>query len=205
MKKGQDTRSRILDVAEVSVLAKGFNATSIDEIVAATNITKSGFFYHYPDKNALARDLLQRYIDNENVIFDDLFARAKELDDDPLHTLLIGLKMLAELLNDIPNGHPGCLIASVCYQDRLFDLQVRDLNKQALLSWRNRFRNLFEDITAVYPPREPVDLDTLSDMFSSVIEGGIILARALNEPDAAAAQVMQFRTYIKLLFSPRTA
>jgi TetR/AcrR family transcriptional repressor of nem operon len=40
-----DTRARILAVAESAVLAKGFASTSIDEIVAAVGITKSGFFY----------------------------------------------------------------------------------------------------------------------------------------------------------------
>jgi len=43
-RKGTDTRERILDVAEAAVLEKGFAATSIDELVAAVSITKSGFF-----------------------------------------------------------------------------------------------------------------------------------------------------------------
>ena len=53
MGKGSATRSRILDVAQEAVLAKGFDATSIDEIVASAEITRSGFFYHFRDKNAL--------------------------------------------------------------------------------------------------------------------------------------------------------
>lgn len=203
MAKGTDTKIRILDVAEKAILEKGFDATSIEEIIAALNISKSGFFYHYPDKNALARALLQRYLDNENKLFDDLFARAKELDDDPLHTLLIGLKMMAELLDDLPNGHPGCRVAAVCYQDRLFDPKVRDLNRDGLLSWRHRFRSMFEDIVAIYPPKEPVDLDHLADMFAGVTEGGIILGRALGQPHVVGAQVMQYRTYVKLLFTTR--
>ncbi len=50
-RKGADTRERILDVAEASVLDKGFFATSIEEVIAAVGITKSGFFYHLKDKN----------------------------------------------------------------------------------------------------------------------------------------------------------
>ena len=56
-------RERILEVAEEAVLAKGFAATSIEEIITAVGITKSGFFYHFPDKSDLAKALLQRYID----------------------------------------------------------------------------------------------------------------------------------------------
>ena len=59
-RKGADTRERILDVAEASVLDKGFAATSIEEVIAAVGITKSGFFYHFRDKNELAKALLVR-------------------------------------------------------------------------------------------------------------------------------------------------
>ena len=199
-----DTKGRILDIAEASVLEKGFEATSIDEIVAAANISRSGFFYHFRDKNALARAMLERYIETEDKLYDDLFSRARELNDDPLHSMLIGLKMLAELLEDLPEGHPGCVIAATAYQDRLFDQGVRDLNRQAILAWRQRFRTMFEDIAAVYKPREPVDLDALGDMVSSVVEGGLVLQRALREPHTASAQILQFRTYLKLLFAHQT-
>lgn len=205
MAKGSDTKARILDIAEAAVLEKGFEATSIDEIVASAEISRGGFFYHFQDKNALARAMLERYIDVENALYDDLFARAKELNDDPLHSMLIGLKMLAEMLDDMPNGHPGCVIAATAYQDRLFDKGVRDLNRRAILEWRKRFRAMFEEIAAVYVPREDINLDALGDMVSSVVEGGLVLQRALGEKNTAAEQIMLLRSYLKLLFSPRIA
>lgn len=202
MARGQDTRKDILDVAEKAILQKGFEATSIEEIVTAVGITKSGFFYHFPDKNSLAHDLIQRYIETETQLFDNLFDRARELNEDPLHAMLIGLKLLAELLDDLPNGHPGCLVASACYQDRLFDENVRNLNKQAMLSWRKRFHKMFCEIAEQYPPKEDVDLLALGDMVSTIVDGGIIVARAMNEPDVLVKQVLQLRTYVKLLFTP---
>ena len=197
-----DTRSRILDIAEASVLDKGFEATLIEEIVAGAEISRGGFFYHFKDKNALARAMLERYIETEEQLYDDLFARARELNDDPLHCMLIGLKLLAEQLADMPSGHPGCVIASAAYQDRLFDEGVRDLNRQAILAWRKRFRGMFDEIAAVYEPREPVNMDALGDMVSGVVEGGLVLQRALREHNNASEQIMLFRTYLKLLFAP---
>src|SRR6187431_3632322 len=126
-RRGSETRERILEIAEAAVLAKGFAATSIDELIAAISITKSGFFYHFRDKGELARALLARYIERENDLFDDLFTRADELNEDPLHGFLVGLKMMSEMFADLPNGHPGCVVASFCYQDRLFDKDVREL------------------------------------------------------------------------------
>src|SRR4029450_12565414 len=127
-RKGEDTRGPILDAAEASVLEKGFAATSIEELIAAVAIPKSGFFYHFKDKGELAKALLTRYIEREDALFDELFARADELNEDPLHGFLVGLKMLSELLSDLPGGHPGCLVASYCYQVRPFNKEVRKLN-----------------------------------------------------------------------------
>lgn len=199
-RKGAATRDQILDAAEPAVLAKGFAGTSIDELIAAVGITKSGFFYHFKDKGALAKALLERYIAREDALFDELFSRADELNEDPLHGFLVGLKMLSELLADLPNGHPGCLIAAYCYQDRLFDREVRELNTRATLGWRRRFRDRLDRIAARYPLRADVDLDDVADMLLVVADGGIILSKAVGDTSLLARQVLLYRDYLRHLF-----
>jgi TetR/AcrR family transcriptional regulator, transcriptional repressor for nem operon len=199
-RKGEETRERILDAAETSVLEKGFAATSIEELIAAVGITKSGFFYHFKDKGALAKALLVRYIEREDALFDELFGRADELNEDPLHGFLVGLKMLSELLADLPGGHPGCLVASYCYQDRLFDKEVRELNAAAVLGWRRRFRTRLEVIAKRYKPRIKVDLDDLADMLSAIADGGIILAKVTKDKDALPRQVLLYRDFVRSVF-----
>src|SRR5690606_32206766 len=96
MRKGMATRERILVIAEAAVLAKGFGATSIDELIAEAGITRSGFFYHFRDKNELARGLLERYERQNEQFLAAIFGRARELSDDPLQSFLIGLTLFAE-------------------------------------------------------------------------------------------------------------
>lgn len=199
--KGEATREQLLDTAEAAVLEKGFAGTSIEELIAAVGITKSGFFYHFRDKGALAKALLERYIAREDRLFDELFGRADELTDDPLHGFLVGLKMLAELLADLPKGHPGCMVAAVTYQERLFDQEVRDLNTAAVLSWRARFRDRLGRIAERYPARISVNLDDLADMLSVVADGGIILAKAVDDREALARQVLLYRDFVRLVFA----
>ena len=79
--KGGQTRRRILEVAQDAILAKGFDATSIEEIVAAAEITKSGFFYHFRDKNELARALLEMSIEVDRELLCDVFRRGHELSE----------------------------------------------------------------------------------------------------------------------------
>ena len=199
-RKGGDTRERILDAAESAVLDKGFAATSIEELIAAVGIKKSGFFYHFKDKGELAKTLLVRYIEREEALFDEIFARADELNEDPLHGFLVGLKMLSELMADLPGGHPGCLIAAYCYQDRLFDREVQALNTAAVLAWRKRFRARLDLIAARYPPRIAIDLDDLADMLAAIADGGIILSKVVKDEDALPRQLMLYRDFVRAVF-----
>lgn len=205
MGKGEATRERILEIAEAAVLAKGFGATSIDEVIAEAGLTKSGFFYHFRDKNALAREMLRRYVETNDRLFDEIFTRGHELSDDPLQAFLISLKLLAEIMADLPNGHPGCLIASICYQERLFDREVRDLTTQSVRSWNAHFRGILDGIAVVYPPRESIDLDDLAEMISCIVDGAIIMSKTLNDPKRLERQILLFRSCVKLVFaSPLT-
>jgi TetR/AcrR family transcriptional repressor of nem operon len=205
LSKGEATRARLLDLAEEAVLQKGFSATTIEELIVAAGITKSGFFYHFRDKNDLAQALLRRYIERHNDIIDDMFRRSAELTDDPLQGFLIGLKFFADMLSDLPRTHPGCIVASFCYQDQQFSRDIRDLNAEGIRAWRARIYDRLQTIAARHPPRAGVEIEALADMCTAIIEGGIILSRSLDEKPMLARQVMAYRNYVKLAFEPREA
>jgi AcrR family transcriptional regulator len=204
MTKGEATRQRILDAAQAAILEKGFSATSIDELIAECGLTKGGFFYHFKDKTDLAKTLLRRYLAQDEAVYDDIFGRARSMLDDPLQVFLAGLKLLADVMGDMPNGHPGCVVAVACYYERMFDRELRAINAEGVLQWRRRFRGMLDDIATRYQPREPVDLDELADMVSSVLEGGIIISRALGDPQSLKRQILTFRLMMMALFVPRT-
>jgi len=201
-RRGSETRERILEIAEAAVLAKGFAATSIDELIAAVGITKSGFFYHFKDKGELARAMLLRYLDRDKALLDNLFSRADELNEDPLHGFLVGMKLFAEMMANLPEVHPGCLAASFCYQDQLFNREIRRLNAEGMLAWRIRFRERLDVIAKRYPPRHAVDLDALADMIATLVEGGLILGRALNDITILPRQVLLYRDFVRSVFAP---
>jgi AcrR family transcriptional regulator len=207
MRKGEETRERILEIAESSVLAKGFGATSIEEVIAEAGITKSGFFYHFKDKSELARAMMLRYVEKNDRIFDDVFDRGRQLSDDPLQSFLITLKLLAEVMGDLPNGHPGCLLATFVYQERLFDREVRALTTDEVRKWSERFRAALAGVAEAYPPQDTVDINDVGDMFSCLIDGSIIMSRALGDSSILQRQILAFRSFVKMLFTPaaRTA
>ena len=198
--KGERTREKILDVAYESIVQKGFAATSIEELVEAAGITKSGFFYHFRDKNDMARQLFDRFLAEDEAIVDMLERRAHELSDDPLQSFLIFLNLYAQVMDDMQSLHPGCLVATVTYQERLFDAEVKRMNVEFLLRMRRRFAGSLAKIAAKYPPRAEVDLDALADHLTAIVEGAIVLSKALRDEGLMGRQTRLFRNHIKLLF-----
>jgi TetR/AcrR family transcriptional repressor of nem operon len=203
--KGERTRQKLLDLAQESIVEKGFNATSIEELVDAAGITKSGFFYHFRDKTDLSRQLVERWIDDDNATWDAMEKRARELSDDPLQSFLIFIKLFAETMDELPAVHPGCLVAAITYQARAFDPEVKRLSAEGLELWRGRFKAWIKEIAAVYPPRVPIDLEALADHLNVLADGGIVSSRIYEDKLLIGRQARMFHDLVKALFQPLPA
>lgn len=199
--KGAATRERLLEIAEAAIVAKGFSNTSIDEIIAEAGLTKSGFFYHFSDKTELAKALLHRFLRDDAAMMDGLWARGRELSDDPLQALLITLKLFAEQFADLEETHPGCIVAAIAYHDRQFNDEVRGLNAQAVEAWRARLRGSFAEIEKVYRPRIEIDTRHLADMLCTIVDGALIVGRVVDEPRLVHEQVMLYRQLLRGVFA----
>lgn len=198
--KGERTRARILDAAYEAIIRKGFAGTSIDELVEATGITKSGFFYHFRDKGDLARQLLERFLSEEDAVLDTLKARAKQLVDDPLQQFLLFLNLYAEMVDEMEALHPGCLVAAFVYQEQVFDREVRRLNSEAVMRWRDSSLAWLEEIDRKHKPVVPVDRLALADALSAIVEGAIVLAKALDDRALIGRQLRLFRDMVKTTY-----
>lgn len=132
------------------------------------------------------------------------YARASELRDDPLQRLLIMMKLYAEVMDGLSAVPSGCVAATLAYEESQFDRRVRARMHQASLHWRAAFRRMLDQITALYPPREAVDLDAVADFCSGAVQGAIVIAKMRQDMRVMGEQVMVLRSYLKLLFRPET-
>ncbi|WPU99054.1 TetR/AcrR family transcriptional regulator [Mucilaginibacter sp. cycad4] len=58
MSRAETTRSYILQKSFDLIYQKGYQATSIDEIIATTQVTKGAFFYHFKNKEEMGLALI---------------------------------------------------------------------------------------------------------------------------------------------------
>lgn len=198
--RSNSSRERILSTAESIILQRGYAGTTIEDILHKASITKGGFFYHFDGKTDLARALVERYIEMDSRVFQGLSDRADSLSEDPLQRTLLFLNLFAEMVAGMTDVHPGCLVASFTYETQQFDDEIRNLMERGMLEWRGMIAGRLNQIIARYPPRIDVSVDALADMFSSTLEGGIILARIYGDNRALIDQVQSYRNHLRLVF-----
>ena len=194
-------RERLLDLAEAALLTKGYGATSIEELVAEAGITKGGFFYHFRDKNDLACALLERAIAREGERLHAHFAAAARRHDDPLERLSAVLERIAESASEADSGRCGSLVGTFCNTPGVLDDRGRELLGKALASSREPFAEALREIAERYPIRDEIGLDAVADRVFGTLEGGVVMAKALAEPDILAEQLRLLRSYLSLLFT----
>jgi TetR/AcrR family transcriptional repressor of nem operon len=195
------TRDRLLDAAQEGIDRNGFAATSIERIIAGAGVTKGTFFYHFKTKNDLARALIDRFAAADREVLIGGMSRAENLSDDPLQQLLIFVGLMIEVAQELDETpHPGCLIATYCFEGGLFDEDTKAVIADAITGWRQVVGDKLRAAAAATPPVKDVDLDSLADMISVLFEGAFVVARSTTTRAVFVDQLRHYRTYLQLLF-----
>lgn len=196
----EKTRERILDAAQALILDHGFGATTVEAVVGRAGITKGAFFHHFRSKADLARALIERFAALDRAHLEHHLARAEKLAHDPLQQVLTLIALYEEEFEGFQEPYPGCLFASYIYENKLFEASTIDVLRESTLMWRRVMLAKLEQVAAVHPPRVPVDLESLADLFYSLTEGAFIMTKTLNDKTLLGRQARHLRTYLELLF-----
>lgn len=199
-RSGVATRERILDAAEALVFDHGFSATSIDKVLDKAGVTKGAFFYHFKSKADLGRAFVARYAERDVAHLDATMARAEKLARDPLQQVLIFVGLFQEEAEALIEPAPGCLFASYLYERMEYPEEVAGIAHEALLRWRAVLAEKLDAVSGAHPPRMPVDLEALADGLTAAIEGGYVMAKALDDPAVFVAQLDLYKQHLELLF-----
>ncbi len=195
------TRQKILDTAEEMLHRQGYAATSIDQIIEQVGITKGSFFYHFKTKGELAKALIDRFAAGDGEILRSCMERAERLSADPLQQLLIFVGLLLEVAEGLDdNPQPGCLFATYCFEQGLFEEETYAVISRAILNWRRALGEKLRLAAKAHPTVMEVDPDSVADMLTVLFEGAFVLSRSLQGRGVFAAQIRHYRSYLQLLF-----
>ena len=200
IKKGESTREKILSVAEVMILERGFSGTSLNDIVAGSGLTKGAFFHHFSGKDELAAAVVKRYTHKDLSRFEAFSKQAAKLADDPLQEVMIFLKLFEDFLEELNAPPSGCVFATYTYEKQLFNMGIQNLVTDGFKGWSKYYEVKFRKLLKARKPKTPVTAKDLAEMIMAIIEGGFVISRSYSDKTLTIRLSKQFRNYLKLLF-----
>lgn len=195
---GSSAKTKILNAALMLIRAKGYAATTVDDLCAASGVTKGAFFHHFDSKVDLALAAAQHW----SKVTGELFARAPyHRHADPLERVLGYLDFRKELLTgDVAEF--TCLVGTMVQETFASSPPIRAACEASI---SGHAANIETDIAEAMRQRGlnvEWTAKSLALHTQVVLQGAFILAKAKDEAKMAAASIDHLRRYIEYLFNP---
>jgi TetR/AcrR family transcriptional repressor of nem operon len=191
-------KTKLLDAAMHVIRAKGYSATTVDDICDEAGVTKGGFFHHFESKEDLGVGAAAHF----GAMAEKLFATApyqtsaKAVDrlfgyvDFRKELLRGGLAeftcLLGTLVQEAYETHPP--IREAC--DKHISAHAAMLEADIALALKET------GVKASWSP------SSLAFHIQAVIQGSLILAKAKYGPEIAADCLDHLRLYLETIFRP---
>ena len=190
-------RTKLLEAALHLIRAKGYSATTVDELCASAGVTKGAFFHHFASKEALGVAAADYWSETTS----GLFAGADyHRHADPLDRVLGYIDFRAELIDGPIEGFT-CVVGTMSQEAYLSSPAIREACAASIFG---HTATLEADIDQAISGHgvSGVSGKSLATHTQAVLQGAFILAKASGEPALARDSVAHLKRYFELLFRP---
>ncbi|MCG8484291.1 MAG: TetR/AcrR family transcriptional regulator [Clostridia bacterium] len=131
-KKIKEPRKEILKISQQLFNTKGFEQTSINEIMRNVGMAKGGFYYYFESKDEILDELVNRYIDSK-------ISKVQSIIEDNNHNALVKLKLMfiAEFEHDIQYNQPD---------NHLHDIKNVDMHQRILVKMVKKYAPVINQV-----------------------------------------------------------
>lgn len=173
--KGELTRERILAEATQLVHRKGFESTSINDLVTVTGLKKGCLYFHFSGKEELSLAILEKAKADFFTSFDSLLAGKKPGD------------RLAHLFREIlelsrKNGFEcGCIFGNTALEMSGKNERLSRFVGEVFAEWIERIAKVVSDAQEAGKARKDISADIVASHIVMSLEGGLMLARLAKD------------------------
>jgi TetR/AcrR family transcriptional regulator, transcriptional repressor for nem operon len=196
-----DSKLKLMDAALDAVRAKGYSATTVDDICHCAGVTKGSFFHHFHTKDDLALAAAAHWSETTESFFAEAPYRRLA---DPLDRLLGYVDFRISILQGDVLDYT-CFLGTLLQETYATHPNIRAACERGLAT---HVETLARDIQAakrLYAPNAPWSAESLGAFMQAVVQGALIFAKAQQGPEAARECLAHLRRYLELQFARPTA
>jgi TetR/AcrR family transcriptional repressor of nem operon len=140
MKKSEATRQNILQKAFELIYTNGYQTTSVDEIIATTQVTKGAFYYHFKTKDEMGLAII-----NERMkpTFKNTFIDPFQSDVNPLDTIYNLMHYLLMENEDLKVEY-GCPASNFTQEMAPWNIEFTKALNELSLEWEKAMIDAIE-------------------------------------------------------------
>lgn len=178
------------------MLAKGFVATTVDEICQTAGVTKGSFFHYFKSKEDLGKAALDRFCRSQLEMLGRSPAVKKS---DPLERLYGWVDAAVEASKS-PMAQKGCLLGNFAQELSDTHPKFRSQCAQRFADWTDLLKKELDEAKAKHLPRTRLDTQGLAEHFIAIIQGSLILGKAKQDMKVLGKNLLHFKRYLRALF-----
>jgi TetR/AcrR family transcriptional regulator, transcriptional repressor for nem operon len=197
----QHPRTKLLDAAMHVFRAKGYAATTVEDICSTAGVTKGSFFHHFKTKDELAVATVEHF----STMAAGLFATAPFVKAaDPLEKLLgyVDFRVLI-LTGELPEF--TCLLGTLVQETYDTHPAIRIACDRGMSDHVSVLIGYIESAKQLYVPDASWTAESLGYFIQSVLQGSFIFSKAKQSSEVARESLAHLRRYLQSLFTQTNA
>jgi TetR/AcrR family transcriptional regulator, transcriptional repressor for nem operon len=198
-----ETKRKLVDAGVALMRARGYNATTVDDICSAAGVTKGGFFHYFKSKEEIAKAALVQFREGKSQ--DYASAPFSQLAD-ALDRVFGRLDFAVKSSGGVAHLTKGCLIGMFAQELSFTNPELRSVCQESFLQMARNFEKDLAEAKSLHAPKAAFNPKNLALLYVSIIQGSHMLAKASEANAVLVENIEQFRGYLKILFAaPRRA
>lgn len=191
MRKGQQTRRDIIRKAAPIFNQKGFAGAALSDLMEATGLEKGGIYRHFESKEQLAVEA-----------FDYAWKAAVDARLEGTVEITNAVDRMKQIVRNFQERRAGLVAGGCPLLNTAIDTddgnpRLRVKARRALETWLGRLQGVLEEGKLRGEVRPDADVEQISTVIVSALEGGLMVGRLQKDGDALAGVVQHLESYLE--------